>query len=99
MTQRNEWLLEVYGEAVGCLDGLGFEASVMVNYSGRAMFGKTVPAIVTDAPGTMVGWAVMAAVVDIRARRGDTDAVSLLDGSDHAIPRKIDNMGLSFVYY
>lgn len=99
MKQHNEWVLEVYTEAVGCLDGAGFNAEVMACYSGRSMFGKAVPAIVTNAPGTMVGWAVMAAVVDIRARRGDIDAVSLLDGSDHAIPRKIDNVGLAFVYY
>lgn len=35
----------------------GYDAEVREEYSGRGMFGRTVPAIVTDAPLTMIGWA------------------------------------------
>ena len=47
-----------YAEAVNILEGIGYNASVRENYSGRGMFGESVPAIVTDAPAVFVGFAL-----------------------------------------
>lgn len=60
-----------------------YTASVEEEYSGRAMFGKTVPAIVTNAPAAIVGFAV----------------AEVTNNDFREVPKRQDNMGLDMVYY
>lgn len=73
------------------LQQAGHEAEVFPDYSGRGMYGRTCPAIVTDAPAALVGFMVAAVVA------GD-DETYVEDHTD-LVPTRSDNMGLSMVYY
>lgn len=83
--------LKVYEEAVDLLQQEGYEASTRDDYSGRAMYGKTCPAIVSDAPVPKVGAAVAQAMVDLEECH-DTPIMSL-------IPGRSDGMGRDQVVY
>lgn len=73
------------------LQEAGYESSFYPDYSGRGMYGRTCPAIVTDAPSALVGFMVAAVVA------GD-DETYIEDHTD-LVPTRSDNMGLSMVYY
>lgn len=78
--------LEIFREAAEWLSDGGFETEVRDDYSGRGMYGRTCPAIVTDAPPTFVGFAVGLACED------------MVDVHD-MIPAREDSMGLRRVFY
>ena len=84
---------EFYKAACDILIEHGYEADYRPDYSGRAMYGDTTPAIVTDAPSAKVGWAVCIAV---RNEHNEQDAIDL---AERIVPHRSDNMGLSMVYY
>lgn len=83
--------LKVWEEAVDRLQSEGYEASTRSDYSGRAMYGKECPAIVTDAPGTVVGAKVVEAILDIEEAQ--------VEPFIGFIPRRSDGMGRDQVVY
>ena len=91
-------VLEIYKEAVEVLEADGHEAEVQENYSGRGMFGKTCPAIVSNASGPQVGAAIAIARFNIGHDNGE-DILGIMDDVWGLIPKRFDNMGLSMVYY
>lgn len=94
-TNREITRLEVYEEAVEVIDEPGrYHAELRAEYSGRAMYGRTVPAIVTNAPGTIVAWAIMC----VLAERFD-NCCDLQVESESYIPTGQDQMGMDRVYY
>lgn len=84
---------EIYDEAAAVLQLVGHDADMMSDYSGRGMYGSTTPAIVSNASGPMVGWAVTVAVD--RKFSGEKTFEDVL----YLIPTRSDNMGLDMVYY
>ena len=86
--------LAVYYAAAQLLEDEGYSAVVRTGYSGRGMEGNTVPAIVTDAPGAMVGWAITAA-----ACLDDFEIPDEFEIPGKDIPKNQDHMGLSLIYY
>ena len=83
--------LKVWEEAVALLQDAGYEASIRSDYSGRAMYGEKCPAIVTDAPGTVVGVMVVEASIGFEEAQAEP-FVSF-------IPLRSDSMGRSQVFY
>lgn len=77
-----------YAAAVELLNDRGYEAEFREDYSGRGMFGDCVPAIVTSASGTLVGWALCQAAPDPEVAR-----------ETRLLPARSDNMGMGMVYY
>lgn len=75
--------LETAQNVVDYLVGRAYEATVEEEYSGRFMYGKTVPAIVTYAPPVVVGFAV----------------AEVTENDYREVPQRSDNMGLQMVYY
>ena len=66
----------------------GYDCSFRENYSGRFMYGREVPAIVTDAPATLVGFLISEVLAD-NGIEVDADYVDLQE----------DSMGRQKVYY
>lgn len=94
---------EVFDRAAEILRSEGYEASVQEDYSGRGMSGRTTPAIVTDAGGVRVGWAIATAAAYVLDMKGD-DMDSVIDAletqMDDLLPGRSDNMGRdAMVYY
>lgn len=86
---------DVYKRAVELLDEEGWEATFRRDYSGRGMYGSTVPAIVTDAPGPVVGGAVYAAALEFSC-----EMLPAFREFAGLLPEYTDSMGLSSrVYY
>lgn len=84
-------LMEVFEAVADAIANETGEEARAREYSGRAMYGKYVPAIVTDADGTTVGTTFS----EVARRDFDwTDA----DVRKHT-PSRTDSMGLSTVYY
>lgn len=83
-------LRDIFRAACDILQDEGYDARFRPDYSGRAMFKHTTPAIVTDAPAVYVGAAVYAAAIDVRS-----DECWAWD----AVPGRQDQMGLQRVYY
>lgn len=75
--------LETAQNVADYLVGRCYEATVDEEYSGRFMYGKTVPAIVTNAPAAVVGFAV----------------AEMTENDFREVPTRSDNMGLQMVYY
>lgn len=96
----SELTLEVAKLAVERINEQGnYEASVYEGYVGRGMYGREgVTGIVTDAPGSVVGWAVTHAYVEVQ-NNDDERIFEDLDDAWAMIPRRSDNMGLSMIYY
>lgn len=90
--------LELYRQVVSILEGLGHESSLDEEYSGRCMYGKTVPAIVTDAPAPLIGWAICMALAENDEFCAEWPADSISD-AQKLVPARSDSMGLSAVYY
>jgi hypothetical protein len=88
--------IDIYRAAIETLSSGAHEADLYEGYSGRGMYGKEVPAIVTDAPATLVGWAICSAVADNGDHETPADA---MDAAEKLIPKRTDNMGKSYVYY
>lgn len=81
----------IYQQACEILQEADHSASMREEYSGRGMYGATCPAIVTDAAGPLVGWAVTVAA-------GDQNIS--LDDAVLEVPTRQDNMGRDeMVYY
>lgn len=96
---------DVYLRAVELLEEKGHEASFREGYSGRAMYGKTVPAIVTGAPATLVGAAIVQATAELISEAVDDgrlepdEAIALVEPMDF-VPARQDSMGRDDrVYY
>ena len=85
---------QIYISACEVLEDHGYESDFREDYSGRGMYGKSVPAIVSDAPGTMVSWSIIIALIEHGDDVDNIDARSL----DY-IPKRQDSMGLSYVFY
>lgn len=82
---------EIAQKAAEYLEGQGYESSARKDYSGRGMYGATVVAIVSDASGPLVGWAITTIAID-EGGYGDHEIYEM-------IPQRWDNMGTSMVYY
>lgn len=101
MTEDEELRMEVYPGAVDLLEEMGYLSELRPAYSGRGMHGQTVPAIVTDAPATVVGHAVTVAALRLTAdlfQLGSLQADVLLSAVT-CLPHRRDDMGLQHVYY
>lgn len=77
-----------YKEAAELLNDRGYESRLKEDYSGRGMFGDCVPAIVSSAPGVLVGWALCQAAPDPE-----------IVYESGLMPAHSDNLGLDMVYY
>ena len=86
----------LYEEAVETIQQEGYTASFRETYSGRGMYGDQVPAIVTEASGAIVAWAVMVCLYHNLEDNGATDAMY---DSKRLLPLREDSMGLSRIYY
>ena len=82
--------VKLYEAAVEFLNDEGYDAEVREDYSGRGMYGKTTPAIVTEAPAALVGYAIGLVAEDL--------ALTDCNPKD-LVPVRSDNMGLQMVYY
>ena len=89
---------EMYRKAVEILWDEGQEAEVRDGYSGRGMYGKTVPGIVTGAAMSEVTWAVTYAVMDSLEGEG-MDVYDRMEAVKNLMPTREDNMGLDYIYY
>ncbi len=89
---------DVYRKAVEMLTVGDQEASLYENYSGRAMFGATVPGIVTDVCGPKVGAAITIAAISLTLENCE-NVYDVMGEIWVHIPVRTDNMGLSFIYY
>lgn len=87
---------DVFTQAVEILNDQGHEASVHEDYSGRAMYGSTVDGITADCSGVLIGWAIMAAVMDSMDRDDYRDP---LEVARDFLPTRTDSMGMSTIYY
>lgn len=83
---------EIYEEAaLILLDNFRADADYMPEYSGRGMYGKSTPAITTEAAGPYVGLAIALAVEELGGS---------INEAEKFIPRRSDSMGRdSAVYY
>ena len=88
--------LTTYRRACELLAESGYEADFRGAYSGRAMYGRTVPAIVCDASGPIIGWAIATAYTALYC---DDDPQDLLDASRAMMPTRMDSMGMSTIHY
>jgi len=89
---------EVLEATVRRLQDMGFEADLRAEYSGRGMFGKTVPGIVTRAPGVLVGLCIAGAVIEVASGGIERPDPEDIDFVDYQL-RHEDGMGLSTIYY
>lgn len=94
---------QVFEEAVQGLRDLGYSASFEREYAGRMMYGDTCYAIITDAPGPFVGYALCEAAICAMPREGNSRRGAAFDGlewlSGH-LPERADEMGKTeMVYY
>ncbi len=94
----------LFDDTVDLLIERGYdESSLMEDYSGRAMYGKTCAAIVTDAPPVAVGIAF--AVACLRCELAVADEMTDLSNDAEELmaihqPKRIDSMGKSsHVFY
>lgn len=93
----------LFESAANLLNERGYEAKVMANYSGRAMYDKTCPAIVTEAPATVVGACFMQACIEYERIAEDSDEgcdpdEAISNGIELAweeMPKREDSMGRS----
>lgn len=69
-----------------------YEVSVDAEYSGRGMYGRTTPALITDAPALFVGMLIGEAIAE---EQGGWHAVY----ADDDLLGRTDSMGLGKVYY
>jgi hypothetical protein len=87
--------LEIAEMIVDQLQNMGIEAELRDDYSGRGMFGKITAGIVTDGKnGPMIGFALALAISD----QSGEEALHDFDAS-RELPRNIDSMGLSTIFY
>lgn len=73
-----------------------YDSHVRPDYSGRGMYGSTTPAIVSDAPEALIGWAIAAAMIDAH---DDDYSVSAIEDAKQLIPMRSDSMGRSSIVY
>lgn len=82
--------LEAFQAAAEALENYGYDAEVQENYSGPGMYGSETVALVTGAPGTLVGAAFVLAAWE------NDDHPDVWDN----IPTRRDDMGrVNSVYY
>lgn len=91
----NEHRVEIYRIACALLEDQGCEAVVREDYSGRGMYDSTCPGIVTEASGTEVGAAIVIAVLRAAEDLGIEAEMEYMV----FVPRRVDNMGLQYIYY
>lgn len=90
--------VDQFTRAAQILEERGHESSCRARYSGRAMYGAEVPAIVSEAPAMLVAWAVLIAMCE--DVEDDEDALTLEDINPRDLPYRSDNMGrTAMVYY
>lgn len=108
MTREVGMTVKLAAKAVEILESLGeYESSVYEGYSGRAMYGEKVTAIVTKAPPVLLGVALLRARLsevedDDLDMSTPSDLIAKIDDwmdESRWLPRRSDNMGLSMVYY
>ncbi len=93
-----EQITKVYEEVVNMINSAGdnYDADLREDYSGRGMYGKSVPAIVTDALAVLVGVYFCWVMDDFGTNYEDFDA----DDAIELCPLNWDEMGrTSMVYY
>lgn len=69
--------LEQANQVANDLDGLGYDAEVHEDYSGRGMYGRTCVGISTNAPGVVIGFLLAEANVDFDDLPDSTDSMGL----------------------
>lgn len=91
----------VYKEAVEILQEEGHDASYRSDYSGRGMYGESVPGIVTGASLAEVGWAVTYASSLLSIGPGEENHVhpDVVRDALEFVPKNSDSMGLDKIYY
>ncbi len=92
--------LEFAQKIVDAMQGIGVEAYLQADYSGRGMFGKTTAGIVTHAShGPLIGYAAALALC-YDEKTGD-DGVNVMQDFDaiHELPNKSDTMGRDMIFY
>ena len=92
---------KIYTDTIILLEEEGYESSFTSDYSGRSIYGSTVPGIVTDASPAILATFVATAVfmsIDEKERSNihPMDFMELVLG---ATPKRTDSMGRSTIYY
>ena len=91
-------ILEAYEQAAEMLENEGYRANTRKGYSGRGMCGNEVPAIVTDAPGPMIGWAITY-VVHVESDPDGDYYGNFEEIAVKYVPQNMDSVGKSTIYY
>ena len=92
--------LELATKTVELLNDNDFIAEVYENYSGRGMYGSTVPGITTNASGAVVGFHLAMAVLYLKEQSGgEIEAIEALYEEVRKIPTRSDSLGLDAIYY
>jgi hypothetical protein len=88
--------IEFYKKIVELIVNFGYDAYLYDDYSGRGMYGRTVPAIVTSISPVLMGAYAMLAASDLLSYDGIDE---IFDEIVDILPKSQDNMGLSMIYY
>lgn len=93
-----ELRLDIFRKAVELMEEAGLDASLMEDYSGRAMYGAQTPAVVSTEGGPTVGYFITIAALQavgevLELDHEATEMVRLL------LPKRWDNLAMSTVYY
>lgn len=86
--------IDVFIKVCELLEDHGHEADLRPEYSGRGMYGATVPAIVTEAPSVMIGILIVQVLVDAGLETWEAAEEAM-----EMAPKRSDSMGLSKVLY
>lgn len=94
LSEDQQQTYDIFKAACELLHEDGHDAEAQMDYSGRCMYGDTVPAIVTDAEASVMGAAVMvAALREVGGKNGVVSDHSLVHEAWQFIPGRFDTMG------
>lgn len=93
-----ELRLDIYRKAVDLMVDAGLDASLMEDYSGRAMYGAQTPAVVSMEGGPVVGHFITRAAMEAIGEVLELDQEAY-DMIRLILPKRWDNLAMSTVYY
>jgi len=96
--QDPELRLAIYKKAVELMNEAGLDAALMEDYSGRAMYGRQTPAVVSMEAGPVVGHFITVAAMKALSETFTLDD-EVVEMIRIVLPKRWDELAMSKVYY